>query len=192
MARAVPGGRVTAALLLDCSASMGYDENGRTRFQMAQAAARQILRGLQSGDRVCLILMGLPQSEADLEPTGDLRAIETRIDEAQIGYSRANLQESLIRAADVLERYEKSNRDVYVVCDRQALSWKEIDERFAADWRRRLSLAEASRRPSSVRRGCSSFRWAGPDADNVSIESIRLAAGPAIHYRRADGTRRAG
>ncbi|HEX4792970.1 MAG TPA: BatA domain-containing protein [Humisphaera sp.] len=187
MARAAPGGRVTAALLLDCSASMGYDENGRTRFQMAQAAARQILRGLQSGDRVCLILMGLPQSEADLEPTGDLRAIETRIDEARIGYSRANLQESLIRAADVLERYEKSNRDVYVVCDRQALSWKEIDERFAADWRRRLSAGEGATADQREAR-MFVFPVGGADADNVSIESIRLAAGPAIHYRRADGT----
>src|SRR4051812_48387339 len=29
----VSEGRVTAALILDCSASMGFDENGRTRFQ---------------------------------------------------------------------------------------------------------------------------------------------------------------
>src|SRR5580658_720354 len=73
-------GRVTAALLLDCSASMGFDENGRTRFQMAQAAARQIIRGLRPGDRVALILMGAPASASEREPTGDLRAIEAKID----------------------------------------------------------------------------------------------------------------
>ena len=52
--------KMTAVLLLDCSASMGFDENGRTRFQMAQSAARQIIRGLRQGDRVALILMGAP------------------------------------------------------------------------------------------------------------------------------------
>ena len=76
-------GRVTAALVLDCSASMSFDENGRTRFQMAQAAARQIIRGLRPGDRVSLILMGVQRNAVDLEPTGDLRAVEAKIDEAK-------------------------------------------------------------------------------------------------------------
>ena len=38
-------GRVTAAVILDCSASMGFDENGRTRFELAQRAAKQVLGG---------------------------------------------------------------------------------------------------------------------------------------------------
>src|SRR5947209_193887 len=130
MAKASPGGRVTAALLLDCSASMAFDENGRTRFQMGQAAARQVLRGLKPGDRACLILMGLPQVDADLEPTGDLRALENRIDETRLAVGRANLRDALTRAADVLDRYERTNRDIYIICDHQALSWREINDRF--------------------------------------------------------------
>lgn len=167
------GGRVTAALLLDCSASMGYDENGRTRFQMAQAAARQVLRGLRAGDRVSLLLMGAGQDAADLEPTGDLRAIEARIDEARPGLGSANLRSALERAADLLDRYEKSNRDLYVICDKQALSWQKVDEHFAAEWKRRMHAPGLSTRMFVMPVGNS-------DADNITVESIRVLNPPAI------------
>ncbi|HZL37260.1 MAG TPA: BatA domain-containing protein [Tepidisphaeraceae bacterium] len=172
-------GRVTAALLLDCSGSMGYDENGRTRFQMAQAAARQVLRGLRAGDRVSLILMGVSQNPADLEPTGDLRAVEARINDAKPGYGSADLRDALDRAADVVDRYEKSNRDVYVICDRQALSWNKVDEHFAAQWKRRMYVPGISTRMFVMPVGNS-------DADNVAVESIKVLNGPAIINQPVD------
>ncbi|MDB5173456.1 MAG: hypothetical protein JWN51_2229 [Phycisphaerales bacterium] len=173
------GGRVTAALLLDCSASMAFDENGRTRFQMAQAAARQVLRGLRPGDRVTLILMGAESSDGDLEPTGDLRAVEARIDEAKVGFGRVNLRDSLSLAAEVLGRYEKSARDVYVVCDRQALSWREVDERFRADWLKKMRGPGLNSRMFVLPVG-------NDEADNVAVESIRLLNAPAIVDQPAD------
>ena len=189
MARAVPGGRVTAALLLDCSASMGYDENGRSRFQMAQAAARQVLRGLHSGDRAFVIEMGVSQSDADLEPTGDLRAVEAKIDEAKIGYGRATVRDALSRAADVLDRYEKTNRDIYVVCDRQALSWKGVEGSFADEWRRRMRGASPEATPAAQRATrIMVIPVGGPESDNVAVESIKLLNPPAIFYKHADGT----
>ena len=158
---------------------MGFDENGRTRFQMAQAAARQIIRGLRPGDRVSLILMGAPRSEGELEPTGDLRAIEARIDDAKVGFGRANLGESLDLAADVLGRYEKSARDVYVVCDRQALSWQTVNAQFAAEWKARMQGPGLSTRLFVLPVGSA-------DADNVAVESARLLNPPAIVGQPAD------
>lgn len=178
------GGQIVATLLLDCSPSMGYEENGRTRFQMAQAAARQILRGLQPGDRVSLVLMGAGQTPADLEPTADLRSIETRIDEAKIAYSRADLHDALIRAADVLERYDKSSRDIYVICDRQALSWNQITPAFAQDWRKQI---DGTATPKNAAARMFVLPVGGTEADNLAVESVRLLNPPAIFYRRADG-----
>ena len=172
-------GRVTAALLLDCSASMTYDENGRTRFQMAQAAARQVLRGLRAGDRVSLILMSLPQTPAEIEPTGDLRAVEARIDEARPGYGSADLRAALERAADLLDRYEKSARDVYVVCDKQALSWTRVDEHFAAQWKQRMHAPGLSTRMFVLPVG-------NAESDNVAVDSIRVLNPPAIVEQPVD------
>src|SRR5688500_14386420 len=43
----VPEGQLAAAIILDCSASMAFDESGHTRLDAAKAAARQVLEGLQ-------------------------------------------------------------------------------------------------------------------------------------------------
>jgi hypothetical protein len=172
-------GRVTAALLLDCSASMSFDENGRTRFQMAQAAARQIIRGLRSGDRVSLILMGVQRNAADLEPTGDLRAVEAKIDEAKVGFGRANIHDALELAADVLSRYEKSARDIFIVSDHQALSWDGVDSRFAAEWKRRMHGPGVSTRMFVLPVGSA-------DADNIAVESVKLLNPPAIAGQPTD------
>lgn len=165
--------RVTAVLLLDCSASMGFDENGQTRFQMAQTAARQIIRALRPGDRVSLILMGVPRTAADLEPTGDLRAIEAKIDEARVGLGKADIRDALDAAAEALERYEQSARDVYVVTDRQALSWQGIDAHFASEWNRRMRRPGLNTRMFVLPVGSA-------DADNIAVESARLVNPPAI------------
>lgn len=166
-------GGLTATLLLDCSAGMGFDENGRTRFQMAQAAARQIVRNLRPGDRISLILMGASRAATDLEPTGDLRAIESRIDEARTGYSRSNIADSLDLAADILRRHENSTRDVYIVTDHQAQSWQGIDDRFAAAWNRRVNSSGSAPRIFV-------FPVGSAESDNVAVESVRLLNAPAI------------
>ena len=44
---AAPQGEVAAAIILDCSASMGFSEAGRTRFDVAKAAIR-----VRTGPRV--------------------------------------------------------------------------------------------------------------------------------------------
>jgi hypothetical protein len=172
-------GKMTAVLMLDCSASMGFDENGRTRFQMAQAAARQIIRGLRQGDRVALLLMGAPPSAGEREPTGDLRAIEARIDEAKLTNGRANLAESLDVAAEVLGRFPQSPHDIYVVSDRQALSWQSVDSQFVVDWKRRMRGSSPGTRMFVLPVGSA-------DADNIAVESVRLLNPPAIAGQQTD------
>ena len=172
-------GHLTAALLLDCSASMGFDENGRTRFQMAQAAARQILRNLRPGDRVSLILLGSPRSAADMEPTADLRAVESRVDDARVEPGSASVREGFDLAAEILARYGKSDRDIYLVTDRQALTWRGVDDAWAADFRQRLRAAGQSTRLFVLPVG-------GADADNLAVESARVVNPPAIAGQPTD------
>ena len=104
------GERVTAVILLDCSASMGYDENGHTRMVLARGAARQVL-GLHKGDRVSLVLMGREQSPADRRPTADLWDVARRIDAAEPGSGRANVAEAMGDALDALAPSAGAARD---------------------------------------------------------------------------------
>src|SRR3954468_21086708 len=86
-------GKLTAAIVLDCSASMAYDENGgRTRFDLARAAARQVLAGLRRGDEAILVLAGAgDESEQDLRPTSELRSIDARLSSLQPSSGKADL-----------------------------------------------------------------------------------------------------
>ena len=72
--------RVDAAILLDCSSVMDFEEGGHTRFSLAQGAAKQVLAGLHRGDQALMVLLGRRQSEAELEPTTDLQLVADRID----------------------------------------------------------------------------------------------------------------
>jgi hypothetical protein len=179
-----PQGQVAAAIVLDCSASMGYDEGGHTRFDAAKAAARKVLEGLQPGDSATLVLAGADPADiapnADhLPPTTDLRAVADRLAAAKMGHGRANIAAALDEAADRL-RGSGGARDVYILCDRQASSWQEVGERFLAAWRRR-SVA-----PSGGRTRLFVLPAGGSDAQNVSVESIELLTPPPVRGQPAE------
>src|SRR6476661_6978353 len=131
-AGAAPEGQLAAAIVLDCSASMAYDEAGHTRLDAAKAAARQVLENLQQGDLACLVTAGGDERSAgaDLPPTPDLRAVADRIAAARTGYARADLARAIGHAAQRLRETGAPSRHVYVICDRQASSWREVDAPF--------------------------------------------------------------
>ena len=176
-ARSVEGSlrqRIDAAILLDCTASMSFEENGHTRFDLARGSAKQILAGLHRGDRVSLILLGQRQTDAEIEPTADLQAVADRIDEARPGRQSADIAEGLLRAQDVLDRQGAAARDLYVVCDRQASAWRAVNDYFIT-----------RRWPESVTKSAAAVRLfivpvGDADADNLAVESITLNNPPAI------------
>jgi hypothetical protein len=166
--------RIDAAILLDCTGTMSFEENGHTRFDLARGAAKQILAGLHRGDRVSLLLLGQRQSEAEIEPTADLQAVADRIDAARTGRQPADIPEGLLKAQDVLDRQGAAARDLYVVCDREASSWRAVNDYFIRH-----------RWPESVRKSAAAVRLfvvpvGDADADNLAVESITLSNPPAI------------
>src|SRR4029079_17079608 len=48
---------VNAVILLDCSASMQFDENGRPRMELARSAVLNVLESLKE-NRAAIVLMG--------------------------------------------------------------------------------------------------------------------------------------
>lgn len=172
--------RIDAALLLDCSASMDFEENGHTRFSVAQGAAKQVLAGLHRGDRVALILLGQRESDQEMEPTADLQSVADRIDAARPGRQPADVADGLLKAQQVLDRESGAARDLYVVCDRQASNWRGATDYFMTQtWPAAVARSNAAVRLFIVPVG-------DADADNIAVEDIELTNPPAIVGQAAE------
>jgi hypothetical protein len=180
-----PGGATTVVLILDCSASMATIENGRWRMDAAREAAAAFLAQLREGDRAVLLTPGATIATGDTDETGippttDLRTIAARVAAARPGPGRADFASALTRAAQILEQHARGQgKRVAIVCDRQAVGWRDVSPGFARRWQARFDPAE--------RAGLLTILPVGTDAaDNLAIESVRLVNPPAVRGERAE------
>ncbi|HEY8668585.1 MAG TPA: BatA domain-containing protein, partial [Tepidisphaeraceae bacterium] len=170
-------GRSTAVIIVDRSASMGFDENGRTRLDMAREAVLQILSSLKKGDQAALVYMGDMKPQEAGRPTPPTTDVKLLADEVfkllKVSYGQANVADALKDAADLLDRYGSYNRELYIVTDRQALTWKDLDSAAAAIWKDRLTAREPRTRFVVIPVG-------SEESGNVAVESVELMNPPAI------------
>src|SRR5262249_23874968 len=78
-AAAATGGAREIVIVLDQSASMGYEDH----FRRAQDAARGIVRGIGSGDRATLVLFA-KNAEENMRATSDRARLEAAIGAAKV------------------------------------------------------------------------------------------------------------
>src|SRR5947209_3344062 len=163
-------GRTAAVILLDRSASMALNDNGRVRLDLAREAIFQLLSpGFHRGDDLWLLPLG------ERDPIGqppryaaDPQEMALRVKEITTPAGQADVAAGLLDAIDLLAQSGASNREIYVVCDRQAGSWRNVDDAFAHQWRQRLTQLPATARPRLY------ILPVGTDeTDNVAIESIQ-------------------
>ncbi len=171
-------GNLTAVILLDVSASMGYEDNGSSRIDRAREAVLRILSTFRKGDRVALVMLGQPEEHLPV-PTSDLQAVAARIADLKPASGSANIAHGLARARQILDRYEELNREVYLVCDRQSINWRDATESFASTWRPDASPDSAPLRFFVIPVG-------GTDATNVAVESVELVNPPIIRDEPAE------
>ena len=173
-----PGGasadaRATVAIVVDCSASTGYDEGGRTRMDLVRGAVLRILSGLRRGDEAVLIVAGGKAGEQTGRPTADIQSVAARVADLETTDATANLADAMTTALNVLDRQVRGQRQLYVVCDRQAASWGNVTDNFASAWRDRVAKSTPLERFAVVPVG-------GGGNANVGVESIEMASLPVI------------
>ena len=178
------GNRLAAVIVLDCSGSMAYEENGVPRMDLARGAARQVLEVLQPGDSAGVILAGAGPGRgapANMPLTTDLQAVADRVALARAGLGSADFAASVSDALQQLQRSaaDVAGHDVYVVCDRQKLSWAAArDDAFASMWREYQAAGHPTR--------LMVIPVGSTDVQNVAVESIELQNAPAIRGQPAE------
>jgi hypothetical protein len=172
-------GRVTAVIMLDRSYSMAYGEGGRTRFDKAREAVLQILAGFKKGDEVALVLLGGQVEVPFHEPTSNLQMVARDVAELTVTDGDADLAHGLKEARAILDRPDRVNRELYLVCDRQAMNWKALEANPPADFRKWLDDRAMPTRFRVIPVG-------GEDTEDVAIEAVELADGVAVRSQPAE------
>ncbi|HID24132.1 MAG TPA: VWA domain-containing protein [Planctomycetaceae bacterium] len=114
--------------VIDGSYSMGWQGEGKTPHEAAVQWARDFLEELKTGDTVALIdARDRPRAVIEF-PTSDLDAVRAALDELPAPAGTANLPEAIAKAIQILARTSNLVREVIVLSDGQALSWRADDE----------------------------------------------------------------
>ncbi len=166
-------GRVSAVVVLDRSASLAYEENGRPRMEIAKQAVSNILSNLRRGDEVSLILMGGEKTNADVVASSDLQSLTSRLADLSPSSGKADIASALTQAMRIFNRDKSNNRELYLVCDRQAASWQQINDAFTASWNKARESMGVAPRFVVVPVG-------GEERDNALIEQVVPLSNPIV------------
>jgi hypothetical protein len=124
------GSQREVVLLVDCSASMNATAGGVSAISQAKQAAIEVAERLRPDDRVTLYRLAAKPEEVFSRFSSDAESIRESIENLTVSASRANL------FAGLSELFGPESRQlvdpvIYLFTDRQANSWKELDDELA-------------------------------------------------------------
>ncbi len=114
------------AIVLDNSASMATVDQTGARWPRATTAAEQILDTLQNGDEVALLVSNGPAVLSARKLFRDHEVVRQALATCRPSYERADLAAGLAEARRLLAKSTAPNKEIYVVTDMQATSWREL------------------------------------------------------------------
>jgi len=120
--------RVTAALVLDHSASLGAGDGAGTRFDLVRQAAEQAVDALPQGSSVAVFFSGDRVTAPVAEPSFDLNLVRKTVREAVLTDLSTDHPAGIAAALEALEGQAALRKEIVLVTDRQALGWRRLPE----------------------------------------------------------------
>jgi hypothetical protein len=147
------GGRTHWVIALDGSLSMGHAAAQTSRFDSAKALAAGLVKAARQGDGVSVVLLGDPPRAVIGAPAFSRDAVLRELDELAGTHGAVDLTASFEKIEEVLAASEIPQKEVVVVTDLQATSWRgtRVGPSPGADEGLKRALAKvAARRPRSL------------------------------------------
>jgi hypothetical protein len=167
-------------IIVDRSGSMALEDAGQQRINPARRAVLSILAGLRRGDEAAVIYTpDWPGHPPQL--SGDLPSLAAQAAELRPTATRADLAGALAAAGQLLNSSRSSDKRVIIVCDRQASSWRDVDETLATNWRDSVRDPQTGRGPR-----VSMIPVGSTEAGNVAVESVLPLSSPIIRDTLAE------
>ena len=153
--------KTTAVFILDNTSSMSVVDSKGSYLNQAKATIKQILRLMQDGDEVALILTGDPNNN-DVKTTSNLGKFQKQVDAVKISDVSGLLNNAIVKAAKVLSKSNNFNKEIYLLTDFQAGR--------LADQNSQSDLGEIL----NDRVRLYSFNYSGKKVFNIGIDDIKL------------------
>jgi hypothetical protein len=116
-----------AIVVLDASASMGYQGMGGTLFTRGKVAARQTLDRLNPSDRANLVLAAARPGVSLREPSVHKHHLRADLDRAAVTAERADLDAALAEAVRQLQSAPDHRREIHLISDFQRSNWAAVN-----------------------------------------------------------------
>lgn len=155
-------GRGAAVIVLDNSYSMNVRHDGRTRLSGAKEEARALLDSQFKPARAAVLLTNPGPDPVPDELTADRARLFRRIDRAGVSSARADLPATLKKAYSLLEKADAAEKRIWILTDRQALSWQGLADRGEPH--------EHAEIPVAI------IRLSEPSFTNVAVTDARIAS----------------
>lgn len=122
------GGNEHAAviLLIDSSASMGYEEGGASTFDRARNDALRVLEELHPGDVANVVFCGTQPNPVLSIPGDDLADLERAVRSAKVTEERAEPTAALNAVLDQLSKVKQKSKTLYLFSDFQRTNWANV------------------------------------------------------------------
>jgi hypothetical protein len=116
--RSVPA---AVALVIDNSGSMNYRYHGQTLLELAKQQAQKLIESLPKGSRVGVLPVVGDRPPTLLDPS----LAGQQVADLPASFTRAGVAAALTQAAEIVRRSDLLRKDVYLLTDLTAASWRD-------------------------------------------------------------------
>ena len=130
----VEGVSRSSVTLIDNSYSMGYVEEGESRFALAKKVARRILKMAKRSDRTALFLISDEVKPLVPYLTDDRQVPLEKLEGASLSSRPTNLLPGISQAYKILHESRSPNREIILITDLGINGWQGFDEKLITDF----------------------------------------------------------
>lgn len=110
--------KTTAVIIIDNTFSMSVVTGNGSYLNRAKKIVKNLLTNFQDGDEIILLGVGNLSNES-AQPTTNNKQLTRQIDELEISAVSRTLNESVVKAAQVLYQSNNYNKEIYLLTDLQ-------------------------------------------------------------------------
>ncbi|MFB0527016.1 MAG: BatA domain-containing protein [bacterium] len=117
----------SSVILIDNSYSMGYVQEGESRFALAKKVARRVLKMTKRSDRAALFLLSDEVKPLVSYLTDDRQILLEKLEEGTLSFRPTNLFPGISQAYKILQESGSPNREIILITDLGINGWQGID-----------------------------------------------------------------